>query len=111
VLGGVTAAPFTTDQASLGLSGAFGPRLRLALSGSYGRGAGVVDDTNSFEVLSGSAHVQYGLARCCALFSSYSYYEHQLTDVTGLPEGFLGRFERHAVRVGITVWLPLYGTF
>jgi hypothetical protein len=111
VLGGVTADPFTTDQASLGLSGAFGPRLRLALSGSYGRGAGVVDDTSSFEVLSGSAHVQYGLARCCALFSSYSYYEHQLTDVTGLPEGFLGRFERHAVRVGITVWLPLYGTF
>jgi hypothetical protein len=45
------------------------------------------------------------------VFGSYSYYNHRLRDLTNIPVGFPNRFNRNAVNVGVTIWLPLYGSF
>ena len=61
-----------------------------------------------YQAYSGAAQLRYALARCCAVTADYDYYYYKLHDVVrpaGLPE----EYDRNAIRVGLSLWLPLYG--
>lgn len=110
-LEGVTPEPFATDAATLRLEVVTSPRFNYSVGGTYTQGSVLGGDTGSFEATAFTAQMQYGIARCCGVFSNYTYYNHRLEDLSTLPEGFPARYDRHSIRVGLTVWLPLYGTF
>jgi hypothetical protein len=40
---------------------------------------------------------------------SYYYYYHRYSNPGALPAGFPAEYDRQAVRVGFTVWVPLAG--
>ena len=86
-------------------------RANVSITGTYSDGKAHEGDTGSFSSLGGTAQIQYAVSRCCSLVTSYSYYEHRILDVAAVPTGFPSDFTRNAVRFGMTVWLPLYGTF
>ena len=111
VLTGVTPQPFTTDQVSTQVTGNLTDRLRIGLTGAYSQGTTVDSGPGSFEGGTGTVQVQYGLARWCGVFSSYSYYEHRLREISSAPASVPSQYGRHAVRVGVSFWVPLYGTF
>ena len=110
-LAGITTQPFTTDQVTAQVTGNLSARLSASMSLAYSRGTGSTTDEGSFDGTSATAQLQYGISRCCALFSSYSYYEHNIREIETAPAGVPQNYGRHAVRVGMSVWLPLFGSF
>jgi hypothetical protein len=110
VVTGVTLAPFTTDQITLQLNGAAG-RVSLSVFGAYTAGSTLAGQPGSYTAAAATAQVNYGLARCCGIFANFNYYDHQLRDVSALPVEFPATYGRHAIRVGLSYWLPLYGSF
>jgi hypothetical protein len=108
---GVTPEPFSTNSATLQLAGTVWRRLRLGASAYYSRGAGTGAEPGMLRTSTATAQLQYGFTYWCAVFTSYSYYQHRLQDVTTTAEGFRDVFGRHSLRVGLSLWLPLYGTF
>lgn len=111
VLEGLTPEPFSTDQVSLSLGGMVARRLRIEIAGIYSKGTSALVGPSSFESGAGSAEIQYGLTQRAAFFASYRHYRHTLTQITPLQLGFPSTPEQRSARVGITYWLPLYGTF
>jgi hypothetical protein len=111
MLEGLTLQSFVTTAVSLWTGGTIGTRANVSITGTYSDGKAHEGDTGSFSSLGGTAQIQYAVSRCCSLVTSYSYYEHRILDVAAVPTGFPSDFTRNAVRVGMTVWLPLYGTF
>lgn len=111
LLDGLSRQSFLTDSMALSVGGYVGRKWTLAATGSYSQGGAHKGDPGSFESVSGTTQVQYGLTRCCSVVGGYTYYQHQIEDVALLSPGFPRHFERNSVRIGITTWLPLYGSF
>jgi hypothetical protein len=111
VLQGVSQTSFAADSASASLNGLIGRRIEASLYATYSNGtSGGADTTGRFENYSGAVQVLYALARWCATTVNYDYYAYRFQDVADLPSGFPPDFDRQAIRVGFTVWLPLHGT-
>jgi hypothetical protein len=111
MLEGLTPQSFLTSSLSLSAGGGVTSRAEVAVSASYSEGAPHEGDQGSFSGASGTVQLQYNLARWGGLVTNYSYYRHELRDITSLPAGFPSLFDRHSFRVGMTVWLPLFGSF
>jgi hypothetical protein len=112
VLQGVSVTTFATDSASASVSGLVNSRVEASLSTTYSNGrSGGADTSGRFENYSGSLQLRYAISRCCATAVNYDYYVYRFENVADLPSGFPADFDRQAIRVGITVWLPLYGTY
>ncbi|MGH9330885.1 MAG: hypothetical protein ACRD09_10610 [Vicinamibacterales bacterium] len=111
VLDAVARQAFNTDAAFLQLDGLLGRRLDLMLSSGYADGRTGLSGAGRYESHTAGAQLRYAVARCCAALASYNYYHHRLHGIVTVPEGFPRRFDRNAVRVGLTLWLPLYGTY
>ena len=111
VLEGITRSSFLTSSVGLTLGGRVHDRVTLAVSGQFSRGTAAAGAAGSFETINGTVQCDYALARWGSVLMNYSSYGHTLRGVTGIPEGLPSRFQRQSVRVGITVWLPLYGSF
>jgi hypothetical protein len=56
-----------------------------------------------------------GVARWAAFIVNYNYFNYQLDALTFPPDAVLttipSSFDRHAVRFGMQLWLPLFGGF
>ena len=70
------------------------------------------DSATATTGVGGDVSVRYGVRNWLGTFATYSYYHHTLQNafqaaVSGLPP----LYDRHTVRGGITLWLPLYGAF
>ena len=112
VLQGVSLTSFATDSASASLSGLLNSRIETSLSASYSNGqSGGAGTTGRFENYSGSLRALFAISRCCATTVTYDYYVYRFENVVDLPTGFPPTFDRHAIRVGFTIRLPLYGTY
>lgn len=107
-LDGLTPEPFTTDTGTVTLGGTVGERYTVALVGVASQGSSITASTASFEARSATAQFQYAIARRWVLFGSYSYYSHRLSDLVALPETFPQRFNRHSLRIGLSLGVPLY---
>jgi hypothetical protein len=111
VLEGLDPQPFTTDAVSFGTTGRFGRRTELVVNAAYSHGRATMSDQGAFETAVGTVSLRQEIGFCCALTTSYAYYRHQLFDLTTVQVGFPSRHERSAVRVGLSFWVPLFGSF
>lgn len=111
VLNGLSPAPFRSDEAMLSLEGTIGRRLALATTGAVSRGRGTVAGAGDFDLAMVNAQMRYALGARLGLVAHYAYNDHEFRNVSVTPTSFPLRFSRNSVRVGVTVWLPLYGTF
>jgi hypothetical protein len=104
-------APFFTDTVVASVGGYLNRRLDLSFSGGWSRGSTGVTVEVPYSSRMGSAQVRYALTRTTALMANYFRYFYQFDSPDPLPEGVLQENDRHAFRVGISFWLPLYGTY
>ncbi len=111
VLEGLTPEPFVNNSASLNTAVRLGRRATVALSGGRARGEALVTRAGSFDSTVAGARLQYAPSGYFAFVTSYDYYSYSLLDVDSIVPGFPTNYNRHAVRVGFTLWLPLYGRF
>jgi hypothetical protein len=112
VLQGVSLTSFATDAATVSVSGLINSRMEASISANYSNGrSGGADTTGRFETYRGSLQLLYALSRCCATTVNYDYYVYGFQNVADLPSSFPSDFDRQAIRVGFTVWLPLYGMY
>jgi opacity protein-like surface antigen len=112
VLPGLTLQSFATDAASVRANGRFGRRFEAMLSGAFSNGhAGYGDNPARYESYSGNAQLHIALSRCCAATINYDYYYYNLDQVATVPTGIPNQYDRNTVRVGLSLWVPLFGTF
>ena len=112
VLQGVSLTSFATDSANVAVNGLISSRLETSMSATYSNGqAGGTNTRGRFENYTGSLQFRYAISRCCATAFNYDYFVYNFANVADLSSGFLSNFDRQAVRVGFTLWLPLYGRY
>ena len=111
VLEGIDPQPFTTDAASFMMAGRFGRRTELAINAAYSHGRATLNNQGEFETAVGTVNFRRAVAVCCAVTATYAYYRHRLFDITTVLTGFPARHERSSVLVGLSVWVPLFGSF
>ena len=111
VLNGLSPEPFRTDEGLLSLDGTVGRRLWLATTGGVSRGRARRAGLGDFDLVMFNAQLLYGLGPRFALLARYAYNDHEFRNVSVAPTSFPLRFTRNSLRVGVTLWLPLYGTF
>jgi hypothetical protein len=110
ILNGLSAEPFASDSATLSIDGIVARRLLIAASGGYSRGRTLREVDGDFDVTLFNAQLRYGLGTHLGLVVRYSYDDQTLRNVN-VSTSFPSQFSRNSVRVGVTMWLPLYGTF
>jgi opacity protein-like surface antigen len=112
VLPGITLQSFATDAASVRANGRLGNRIEVVLSGAFSNGrAGYGEQPSRYESYSGTAQLHFAVSRCCATTVNYDYYYYKLHAVTNVPTGIPNEYDRNTLRVGLSVWVPLFGTF
>jgi hypothetical protein len=111
VLDGISLEAFITDSAGISLGGYLGPRVLTTLSGDYSNGAAGAGGAGRYRSLDFNAQLEFAVTRWCAAVVLYNYYDYRLHDVTDLEPGVPESFDRNAVRVGVTFWLPLHGSY
>ena len=63
-----------------------------------------------FRVYGVSAQARFALTPTMATTVAYFHYKHRYSNPDALPAGFPAEYHRNAVRVGLTLWVPLAGT-
>jgi hypothetical protein len=112
VLQGVSLTSFAADSANVAVNGLISSRIETSMSATYSNGqAGGSNTQGRFENYTGSLQFRYAISRCCATAINYDYYVYNFENVPDLSSAFLSNFDRQAIRVGFTLWLPLYGRY
>ena len=111
VLQGVTSDIYTTDSAEVTAGGLLTARTDLRFGGSFANGitsvaSGVDED---FRVYGVWAQVRFALSETVATTVTYYHLKHGSSNPGALPAG-ISWSNRNAVRVGLTLWVPLAGT-
>ncbi|MPZ19855.1 MAG: hypothetical protein GEV06_18365 [Luteitalea sp.] len=112
LLEGVTSETYFTDTANVTLNGYLTRRVDVGFAGGFSQGRprrGDDGEVDQLRTYSASAQVRVALTRHAAIFSQYSYYRYQFTDPSSPAPGFPPTFDRNAVRVGVSLWVPLAG--
>lgn len=110
-LEGVAPRPFATSSLSMRIDGAPTRRIRVNAAGSLASGSTIDSTEGAFESATASLRLQYGITPMLGLFASLSYYEHRLTGVNPAIVGFPAANDRRSARIGLTLWMPLYGSY
>ena len=113
MLDSVTRQMFYTRAVGFQIGGLIGRRLETAVSAGFtaGRvGGGVSSEVGRYQSSLSTAQLSWALARCCAALVNYSYYDYRVEDVE-LSSGLPPRFNRNAIRAGLSIWLPLHEGF
>ena len=98
--------PFFSDAISAGIGGNAGRSVTIGLSTSYliGSMQGAAGGAHD-QALSGTGWLQYEIGRALATYIQYGYYLHRF-ESSGAGLNLPARFDRNAVRVGLTLVLP-----
>jgi hypothetical protein len=116
VLDGLTTEAFITDAVVLHVGGHVNSRTDLAFATGYANGrTGDAFTSGDYGTYTGTAQVRVGIARWAAFVANYNYFNYELGGLTFAPGAGLttipSSFDRHAVRFGLSLWLPLFGGF
>ena len=112
VLQGVSLTSFAADSANVAINGLISSRIETSITATYSNGqSGGANTQGRFENYTGSLQFRYAISRCCATAINYDYYVYNFEDVADLPSAFLSNFDRQAIRVGFTLWVPLFGRY
>jgi hypothetical protein len=80
------------------------------MSAAFSNGSAGADRASRFQIYTGQAQLRFAVSRCCAVSANYNYYYYTSAAVD-LPTGFPDSYDRNAIRVGMTVLLPLFGSY
>jgi hypothetical protein len=111
VLDGISLETFVTDSGAISLGGYLGHRVSTTLSAAYSNGGAGAGGDGQYNSLDLRAQLDVAVTRWCAAVLLYNYYDYHLRDVVDLEPDVPASFDRNAVRIGITLWLPLYGSY
>lgn len=114
ILAGLDPAPVSNDNVEVSLNGTPNRKLRWSISASMARASTLATSLSRasvIDVAGANAQVRYAIATWSAIFASYGFYHHRLEDESILVSGFPPRYDRQSIRVGLTLWVPLYGSF
>ncbi len=116
VLDGITTEAFITDALVLRAGGHLNSRTELTFATGYANGrTGDSITSGYYGTYTGTAQIRVGVARWAAAIVNYNYFNYQLDALTFPPGAILttipASFDRHAVRFGLSLWLPLFGGF
>lgn len=111
-LRGLTDDVYTTDTMYVTTGGPVAPRINLRVGANYSNwktplASGLSDTLN---IYGASLRVRVALTTNVAATADYSYYHQFYSNPGDLPAGFPAKYGRQAVRVGLTLWVPLAGT-
>jgi len=109
---GVTDDVYTTDTASLAAGGLVTSRIGVRVATTYGNWSTPASSAahDRLGVYGASVGVHVLLSDSLAATAGYYYYHHRYSDPGALPEGFPAKYDRYAVRVGLTLRVPLMGS-
>ena len=110
VLYGLSAEPFASDATTLTVDGTVGRRVTIGVTGGFSRGQASGPEDGDYDQTMVNAQLDYGFSPRVGLVVAYAYRTHEFRDVV-TPSSFPAEYGRHSVRVGLTMWLPLYGSF
>lgn len=110
VLQGLSQLPFTNNVASLSVNGVMLRRVTVSVTGAVSQGVALASGPGSFTAAGTTSTVRYGF-RYGGLFAAYTRYEHRVLDVAISSGGVAARIKQSSMRVGVTLWLPLFGSF
>jgi hypothetical protein len=112
VLQGVSLTSFATDDVSVNVTGLVNRRIESAISANYSNGrSGGAGTQGRYENYSGGFQALYAISRWFAVSVNYNYFVYRLRNVVDVPTSVPSYYDRQAIRGGITISLPLYGTY
>nr|AHN98018.1 fungal specific transcription factor domain-containing protein [uncultured bacterium lac193] len=92
-----------------GVSGLITPRVELTIDGGYSSGRVDSGRANaSYSSGTGTARVRLAVTRTLAWYTEYAYHQYAFGSGTGLAAAVAPDFQRHAVRAGLTLWIPIF---
>ena len=111
VLYGLSTEPFASDAATLTIDGIAWRRVTMSATGGYSRGQASGPESGDYDQTMVNAQLGYGFNARVGLVAAYAYRTHGFRDVAVTPSSFPAEYGRHSVRIGLTMWLPLYGSY
>jgi hypothetical protein len=100
-----------SDAVSADLHGLLNRRTDLGISLGYSRtdlGFGRPGGHGSYRTSYGSGRLQFALGREVAVYGQYLVYDYNLAAAVPLPDADLRSSLRRGIRIGLTLWAPLY---
>jgi hypothetical protein len=102
------ARPVYSDGVNAIVTGFFNRRTDVSASAGFSAGdVGVVQASSSFRAYRAATRARVALTSMWALFAEHQYYKHDLGDAFIVPVGVPSVLDRHSVRVGVTLWVPI----
>ena len=115
VLQGLTPQPFLTDAGSVRLGGLLTGRLEASVAGIYSNGntGGALDslEPGRFDSYALTGQLRVLVTPWWSALLSYTHYRYTLNSVASESLGVPPRLNRNAALVGVTLQLPLIGSF
>lgn len=111
VLNGLSPEPFRSTAATASIDGMAWRRLLLSLTGGYVRGLTLQGRDGSFDQRLVNALMRLALGTHTGIVVQYGYNDHAFRDVPVASPTLPLEFGRNSIRVGLTIWLPVYGSF
>ena len=99
--------PVFADDVQVLATGLLGRRADVSFSLQYTEGE-PGSARNGFTTLSGTSQGRLALTRFLAMTVQYLYYHYEFGPEAVLPAEMGRRFDRHALRAGFDLWLPLH---
>jgi hypothetical protein len=98
-----------SDSASATVTGLIDRRVNFTALARATRGnvGGFTETNDAFEAYYGDASLTYALGRHVSIGTSYTYYRHRFDRSVLIPVDYSDSFNRHSVRVFVSVWAPL----
>ncbi len=111
ILNGLSADAFESDAVTLTVEGQAWGRVAMGVTGGYAVGRASLSNTGQFDQTVVNARVRYAFGPRVGLVVGYVYTDQVFRDVVSARSAFPARLGRNSVRVGLTMWLPLFGSF
>ena len=96
-----------SDSIGARLGGSVGRRVELSATAGYVKGETGTDAAGSFDLWQASAQMRIALFRYMAVDAAYTTYRHVMNENVPLIVDIARDFSRHALRINLTIWLPL----
>ena len=103
------AEPVFTDGVTVSLDGLLSPRMDFLVSGHYtNANSALTRDAATLDTYALDGRLRYAVSRTWAIYGEYLYYFYEFTKRTPGSAEVPPGLERSGVRVGLTLWLPIY---
>jgi hypothetical protein len=105
----VLTEPIRANSARADLSGLLGRRWDVTVSAAYAVGESALSlNTGQLESYTSTTTLRFALTRGFALYTEYLYYLYDTQGQSLLAPELPRTFEQHGIRIGATIWVPVF---